>query len=42
MTDAEIRAQSRQKSHVLPTYVKATEKQLINVAQKRRATRKES
>lgn len=40
LTDAEIRAQSRQKSHVLPTYVKATEKQLINVAQKRRATRK--
>ncbi|MFT4129926.1 hypothetical protein [Labrys sp. (in: a-proteobacteria)] len=41
LTDAEIRAQSRQKSNVLPTYVKATEKQLIKVAQKRRATRKD-
>jgi len=40
LTDAQIRALSRQKSTVLPRYVKRTERQIIRGTEKRRTQRK--
>jgi hypothetical protein len=42
LTDAELRAQGRHKSKVLPRYAKRTMKQVATAQKKRRATRSEN